>query len=153
VSHAAPAPAPRTRAASAAPPPPPPTGRAEWRRVVSQQLLPTLRAFGPDLILLSMGFDACRGDVGCSRPDPLTRVSTSGLDLEAADIIWFTPQVMAVAAYTCNGRVVSVLEGGYGAWDGRGLSAGETVTEINVDPLVANVCAHSGSLTGRTWQN
>eukprot|EP00965_Chrysotila_dentata_P227632 6196129-Pleurochrysis_carterae.AAC.1 len=37
-----------------------------------------------------------------------------GLDLTPGDFEWATGQLMAVAARCCPGRVVSVLEGGYG---------------------------------------
>ena len=37
-----------------------------------------------------------------------------GLDLRAEDFAWMTDQLVAVANICCDGRVVSVLEGGYG---------------------------------------
>ena len=54
----------RTRGASkasggaTAPPPQKLAGREEWRRQITQRLLPPLHAFNPDLILISAGFDA-----------------------------------------------------------------------------------------------
>ena len=39
--------------------------------------------------------------------------------LEAEDFAWATRQVMAIAEQACDGRIVSVLEGGY---DLRGLA-------------------------------
>jgi hypothetical protein len=40
-----------------------------------------------------------------------------GMDLTKEDFEFVTAQVMKVADVCCNGRVVSVLEGGYGAYN------------------------------------
>ena len=70
-------------------------------------ILPRLRDFAPDLIVISAGFDA-------HWRDPL-----ASLRLTEADFAWATSHVMEIADRRCNGRVVSVLEGGY---DLEGLS-------------------------------
>jgi acetoin utilization deacetylase AcuC-like enzyme len=59
------------------------------------------KIFPPDLIIVSAGFDSRRGD-------PL-----GGLMLEDSDFAEMTMQVMDMADRHSNGRVVSVLEGGY----------------------------------------
>ncbi|HXI93794.1 MAG TPA: histone deacetylase [Blastocatellia bacterium] len=59
------------------------------------------KAFPPDLIIISAGFDSRRGD-------PL-----GGLMLEDSDFEEMTRQVMDMADRNGGGRVVSVLEGGY----------------------------------------
>jgi acetoin utilization deacetylase AcuC-like enzyme len=59
------------------------------------------RRFSPDLIVISAGFDARRGD-------PL-----AGLMLEDEDFFEMTKDVMRIADRHCGGRIVSVLEGGY----------------------------------------
>jgi hypothetical protein len=85
-----------------------------------------------------MGFDAADGDVGNSRPahypPPPPAYATGsppppgqnheaehptnvGMDLTKEDFEYVTSQVMRVADVCCNGRVVSVLEGGYGAYN------------------------------------
>jgi acetoin utilization deacetylase AcuC-like enzyme len=74
-------------------------------------ILPRLRAFKPDLILISAGFDA-------HMRDPL-----ANLNLAARDFGWITTQLMDIADENASGRVVSVLEGGY---DLQGLQ--ESVT-------------------------
>ncbi len=71
--------------------------RAAWLRTG----LPALIAWAPELIVISAGFDA-------HRADPL-----ADLRLETADFGWITEQILAVADRVCDGRVVSVLEGGY----------------------------------------
>lgn len=68
------------------------TGRMAYRRAVQQRLLPSLRAFNPDLILLSSGFDASRGDVGNAR-HYIGRTQQIGIDLEPEDYAWTTRRV------------------------------------------------------------
>jgi len=89
------------------------TGRLAYRRAIQHRLLPALRAFNPDLIIMSTGFDAARGDVGNAR-HYTGGTEAIGLDLEPEDYAWTTRKVCEVADICCHGRVVSVLEGGYG---------------------------------------
>lgn len=44
-------------------------GRHAVRQAVESRMLPALRAFNPDLIMISAGFDAGNGDLGCARFD------------------------------------------------------------------------------------
>jgi acetoin utilization deacetylase AcuC-like enzyme len=60
-----------------------------------------LDGFTPDFVLVSAGFDALKGD-------PL-----GGQLLEPEDFHSMTADVMGMAAGTCHGRVVALLEGGY----------------------------------------
>ncbi len=71
--------------------------RAAW----SEDLLPALEAFEPELVLISAGFDA-------HVRDPLAR-----LRLTTEDFAWITREIVGVARAACGGRVVSTLEGGY----------------------------------------
>ncbi|WP_142848275.1 histone deacetylase family protein [Telmatospirillum sp. J64-1] len=80
--------------------PPGATG-AEFRSAMSEKVLPALRAFRPDIILISAGFDA-------HASDPMAH-----LRLTTADFSWVTHEILKIADETCNSRVVSVLEGGY----------------------------------------
>jgi acetoin utilization deacetylase AcuC-like enzyme len=68
-----------------------------WR----ERIWPRLEAFGPDLLILCAGFDG-------HKHDPL-----AGLRLEREDFRALTLRVMEFAARRCNGRVISLLEGGY----------------------------------------
>ena len=90
-----------------------PAGRVGVRRAIDARLVPALRAFAPDLILLSAGFDGGVRDVGNSRNDGR---ATPGMNLTPADFAHVTAAVLSVARSCCPGRVVSVLEGGYGQW-------------------------------------
>ena len=80
---------------------PPRSGSKLFREVWSQQLLPALRDFQPQLLLISAGFDA-------HRFDPL-----ADLELEAEDYHWLSAELAAIAERHAQGRVVSMLEGGY----------------------------------------
>jgi acetoin utilization deacetylase AcuC-like enzyme len=71
--------------------------RAAWR----DQLLPALEAFGPELVVISAGFDA-------HARDPLAQ-----LRVREADFAWLTTEICRLADRACGGKVVSLLEGGY----------------------------------------
>ncbi|ARP85971.1 histone deacetylase family protein [Bordetella genomosp. 9] len=77
------------------------TGGAAVRDIVTQRWLPRLEAHRPQLILVSAGFDAHRED------------DLGQLGLVEADFAWMTEQIMQTAQRHANGRVVSMLEGGY----------------------------------------
>jgi acetoin utilization deacetylase AcuC-like enzyme len=77
------------------------TSAAAHREAFADALRTIEKAFPPDLIIVSAGFDSRRGD-------PL-----GGLMLEDTDFEAMTKQVMDMADRHAAGRVVSVLEGGY----------------------------------------
>ena len=64
-------------------------------------MLPALRQFRPQLLIISAGFDA-------HRLDPL-----ANLNLEADDYAWITLELADVARAFASDRIVSSLEGGY----------------------------------------
>jgi acetoin utilization deacetylase AcuC-like enzyme len=74
---------------------------AVFREAMEAVLLPRVKSFRPDLIVISAGFDA-------HRLDPL-----GGLNLVEADFAWATERLMEIAEKHAKGRIVSVLEGGY----------------------------------------
>lgn len=67
-------------------------GRFAYRRAIQQRLLPALRAFNPDLIIMSTGFDAARGDVGNARHF-VNGTQAMGFDLEPEDYAWTSRKV------------------------------------------------------------
>lgn len=67
-------------------------GRLAYRRAIQHRLLPALRAFNPDLIILSTGFDAARGDVGNAR-HYTNGTEAMGFDLEPDDYAWTARKV------------------------------------------------------------
>lgn len=76
-------------------------GGEPFREAMESRILPALRNFGPDLVLISAGFDA-------HRDDPL-----ANLQLVESDFAWATEALAEVARRQAHGRVVSMLEGGY----------------------------------------
>jgi len=77
------------------------TPAVEHRGHFERAIAEALSRFEPDFVLVSAGFDAMAGD-------PLGQ-----LLLEPSDLYDMTRHVMDVAAGRCNGRVVTLLEGGY----------------------------------------
>ena len=71
----------------------------EYRRQVSERLIPRLEKFSPDIIFISAGFDGHCDDFYHW--------------LDESDYHWVTAQLVRVAKACCGGRIVSVLEGGY----------------------------------------
>ena len=76
-------------------------GRKEFRAALHHQLAPAMSRFKPELIIISAGFDARHGD-------PLGR-----LELTDEDYRDFTAFVLELAHQYADGRLVSILEGGY----------------------------------------
>ena len=76
-------------------------GGPEFRAAFEHLILPSLKKFSPELIVISAGFDA-------HFRDPL-----ASLNLRAEDYAWVTRQLMDLADRSAGGRIVSVLEGGY----------------------------------------
>ncbi len=86
------------------------SGRASVVGAFKDRLLPALETFGPDLILLSAGFDSRIGD-------PLGQFR-----LTDGDFGELTSMMVEAAERYCDGRLVSVLEGGYNL-EGLALAA------------------------------
>lgn len=82
-------------------------GGEKFREAFESRILPRLAAFGPELLIISAGFDA-------HMRDPL-----ANLNLLEDDYSWVTKKLMELADKQCGGKIVSVLEGGY---DLEGLS-------------------------------
>ncbi len=96
---------------------PPRTGSDEFREAFEIAILPALDSFGPELILISAGFDA-------HVDDPL-----ADLRLTERDFAWATGRICDIAAIHAKGRVVSTLEGGYDL-DALGRSAAAHVKAL-----------------------
>jgi acetoin utilization deacetylase AcuC-like enzyme len=76
-------------------------GSKHFREAVTRRWLPALDDFGPQLVIFSAGFDAHAED------------EMAMLEFKDADYGWVTEQVKAVAERHAQGRIVSMLEGGY----------------------------------------
>jgi len=77
------------------------TGSQGFREAVDYVWLPALEKFRPQMIFMSAGFDAHVED------------DMAMLRLTESDYGWVTRQIKAIAERYANGRIVSVLEGGY----------------------------------------
>ena len=88
-----------------------------FKEAMETRILPRITSFAPDLILISAGFDA-------HVRDPL-----ASLRLVDTDFGWITRRLMEIADKKCEGRVVSLLEGGYDL-EGLATSAAAHVTAL-----------------------
>jgi acetoin utilization deacetylase AcuC-like enzyme len=94
---------------------------AAYERAFMEQILPTLDLFKPEAIIVSAGFDA-------HRDDPLADIA-----LTTGCFRWMTERVMECADQHAQGRILSVLEGGY-----------------DLDRLSECVTAHLATLSGNS---
>lgn len=76
-------------------------GDAEYLRVFDELILPIGRAYKPEFILISAGFD-------CHYRDPLGAMAVTEHGFQQ-----MTRRVRRLAAECCGAKVVAVLEGGY----------------------------------------
>ncbi len=95
------------------------SGNARYLRELEELVLPAIEAHKPQALILSAGFDAHERD-----PLGSMKVTTEGY----AEI---TALALDLAAKCCEGRVISLLEGGY-----------------DLDGLADSVVAHTGQLKG-----
>ena len=80
---------------------PPGQGDETYRRVVADVVMPAARAFAPELVLISAGFDA-------HRDDPL-----ANMRLTEAGFVELASAALTLATEQSGGRLVACLEGGY----------------------------------------
>ena len=74
---------------------------ADYINAIEQKLIPVIQKFNPDLIIISAGFDAHEND-------PLAQINLSTHCYGK-----MTQKLMEIANDVCNGRILSMLEGGY----------------------------------------
>ncbi len=79
----------------------PHSGSAEIRHAFTQQIIPKIRLFEPELLVISAGFDA-------HYLDPL-----ANLNLHESDFNWMTKKLSELAQQFAQNRLISLLEGGY----------------------------------------
>ncbi len=100
---------------------PPGAGSEAFQAAMNAIILPAIRAFEPEFLFISAGFDA-------HVRDPL-----ANLEFTTDDYRWATDKLCDVADGMCAGRVVSTLEGGY-----------------DLDALGESVAAHVQALMARS---
>ncbi|NVK38536.1 MAG: histone deacetylase family protein [Gammaproteobacteria bacterium] len=96
------------------------TASTQFRRLVEPKVIKAASMFKPDLILISAGFDA-------HTDDPMGE-----LDLIEDDYYWLTKLTMSLAKDHSQGRIISMLEGGY-----------------NLEALANSAHEHVRALTGK----
>ena len=74
-----------------------------YQKAFAEKILPPLRNYAPQFLLVSAGFDAVQEDY------------LAHINLHPESFSWITRDLVAVAEEFCAGRLVSVLEGGYKA--------------------------------------
>jgi acetoin utilization deacetylase AcuC-like enzyme len=94
-------------------------GSLEFRTAWSERGLPALHDFQPKLIIISAGFDA-------HQRDPLGQI-----ELQDDDYSWITREINRYAQRACDGRVISLLEGGYD------LEALASASRAHVEALIS----------------
>ena len=99
---------------------PPGAGDEQVLRAFQTKLIPAARAFKPDFILISAGFDTMRND------------GLGVFDVTPQGFAAIARVVVDLANELCRGRIVSVLEGGY-----------------RLDGLADSVAAHVRILQGK----
>jgi acetoin utilization deacetylase AcuC-like enzyme len=77
------------------------SGGTVVKKAVETHWLPALENFKPQMIFISAGFDAHKEDL------------LGGMALVESDYAWMTRELKQVAARHSEGRIVSMLEGGY----------------------------------------
>ena len=108
----------------------------DYELTFARVVLPVLRQFEPDLIIVSAGFDA-------HERDPL-----GGMRLSTGAFAAMTLELRAVADECCRGRIVSVTEGGY---DLKALAASlDAVIHAHGTPQTSSPVAWPKSGIGST---
>ena len=93
------------------------TGK-DFLKVWINNILPKVKELKPELIILSAGFDA-------HKDDPLSSVQLSSKDYK-----YLTDEIVDFANNYCNGRIVSILEGGYN------INALRKAVELHIKSLI-----------------
>lgn len=76
-------------------------GDAEYKKMLERDLFPAFDRFAPEVILVSAGFDALDED------------DMSDIRLSIGAFTWIMQRIMEMADRLCDGRLISILEGGY----------------------------------------
>lgn len=76
-------------------------GDSEYKQILQRDLMPVFADFKPQVILVSSGFDAHIED------------NMSDIKLTTEGFTWIIKKIVEMAAEYAQGRLISVLEGGY----------------------------------------
>jgi acetoin utilization deacetylase AcuC-like enzyme len=76
-------------------------GDEEYKRLMKRDLFPAFEEFKPQAILVSTGFDAHRED------------EMSDIKLSTEGFSWIMQKLVELADRYSDGKIISILEGGY----------------------------------------
>ncbi|MCK6457537.1 MAG: histone deacetylase [Phycisphaerae bacterium] len=111
----------------------PGAGDAEYQQVFTLKFVPAARAFHPDFILVSAGFDA-------HEADPLAHLRVTD-----AGFAWLSQAIVNLAHELCRDRLIAVLEGGYDL-DALGRCAAKLVATMLDGPVDRASMAHKAGV-------
>jgi acetoin utilization deacetylase AcuC-like enzyme len=97
----------------------------EYARIFNELYVPLARAYQPQLILVSCGFDIMAGD-------PL-----GSMQVTPAGVAYMTRVLLELAQELCDGKLLITLEGGYN-FDNMRTGALAVLTELHGAPLASN---------------
>ncbi len=103
--------------------------RLKVLKAYKDDLVRAMNVFKPELVLISAGFDAHHADP-LGGYDAHRGTPEGGFDLLTEDFATLTQIVQKIAEKHCQGKIVSILEGGY-----------------NLKALAESVCAHAETLS------
>lgn len=107
------------------------TGDEGFRQIFEGLIVPFVRTFRPDLLIVSAGYDA-------HWRDPL-----ASLGLSTAGYAMLSRGLVALAEEHCQGRIVFLLEGGYDADNvANGIRAGFAALMGHPQKEIADACPH-----------
>ena len=91
----------------------------EYKRLIEKDLIPAFEEFKPEVILVSVGFDAHTDD------------DMSNIDLSTEGFSWIMQKIVELGRQHSNNRIISVLEGGYSLKRLPELAANHTKILLN----------------------
>ena len=96
-------------------------GDEEYRVLIEKDLVPAMNEFKPEVIIVSAGFDAHVDD------------DMSGIKLSSEGFSWIMHRIVGLGRQHCQGRIISVLEGGYSLARLSELAANHVQILLNAD--------------------
>ena len=96
-------------------------GDEEYRVLIEKDLVPAMNEFKPEVIIVSAGFDAHVDD------------DMSGIKLSTEGFSWIMQRIVELGRQHCQGRIISVLEGGYSLARLSELAANHVQILLNAD--------------------
>jgi acetoin utilization deacetylase AcuC-like enzyme len=76
-------------------------GDSEYKLAIERDLIPAFEEFSPEVLLVSAGFDGHKDD------------DMSDIRLSTEAFSWIARRIVELGNRSCQGRVISILEGGY----------------------------------------